>query len=496
VVCALGFVAIIVSYRGVPAGWESSKAVLCDGKKSFAQISELYNFEKNSYSDQAQSFKVYLSNGEKLRVIFDYFKNQERDSKYEYQLSLYNIDQKKIALKDFRVVMKSDGAEVGIKGENVINIEPGEAQVISATSDSRPEFNRTWKLLANSADGCLFKLSGVFGDLNQQKRSNKNRGVVVGSESGSTNVPPGFSLVGFTDWRTVKPFADLGIRVLSFNREKAGAWNRIEGDPRALFEPGIAYYLENPGTEIVTVEVDEPYKVATNISSHSIRPGWNLLYNDSGKDLRISDYRVTIGSAEITRRSLESRNWLVSELSSRKLISNQSYTAPKFQSSAVELSSLDISQTVKDGDSFWVYLFEEPDIEQLSIPELEFELKSDKDSYKSGEQIRINYKITNNSNRNYAIDGENQSDPCMYGFAILKGSKTLYSSIPAGITSCPSWPEQIDLQAGSVIEYNQSWKVPERLSGQLRLVGYFDQSRVFSKDMKLKQIVVNIEEDE
>lgn len=495
-VCTIGFIAVVFSYRNVPAGWESSKAILCDGKKIYAQDSELYNFEKNRYSDQAQSFKVYLSSGEKLRVLFDYFKSSEQANKYEYQLTLHNIDQKKVTLKDFRVSLKSDNGEVNFESEDMLSIDQGEAQIISAISDSVPEFNKTWKLLAVSSDGCLFRLSGSFSDLNQQRRSNKNRGVIVGSESGSISVPPGFTLVGFTDWRTVKPFADLGVRVLSFNREKAGVWRRIDNDPRALFEPGVAYYLENPGAGTLTVEVDEPYKVATNISSHSIRAGWNLLYNDSGKDLRISDYKATIGSADFERRSLESRKWTISELKDRGLVYGQSYIAPRFQNSGTALSALDISQLVKDGESFWVYLFEEPDIEQLSIPKLEFELKSDKDSYKSGEQIRLNYKITNNSVQKYQIDGENQNDPCMYGLVVLKGSKIIYSSIPAGITSCPNWPEQIDLQAGSVIEYNQNWRVPEKLSGQIRIVGYFDQSRFFSKDMKLKQIVINIEEDE
>lgn len=493
-VSVLGFVAVLFLDTGLPSGWESSKAIYCGGKKVLIQKSELYNYEKNRYTELAQSYKIYLSNGNKLRVIFDYFQSKDLVDQYEYQIALFNIDHKPASLKDFYLEFEGMQAN-SIDSEDIV-IDVGGAKVINITTNIKTESGASWRLVASSGGECLFKLTGIFGDINQQKKSNSNMGVAVGSESGFVSVPPGLSPIGFADWRTVKPFADLGIRVLSFNREKLGTWSRIDSDPRALFEPGIAYYLENPSNIAISVRIDEPYKVPLNIQSHSLRTGWNLFYNDSGKDISISDYQVIIGSPDFARRSLESKKWLVSDLKDQNLVHDKVYIVPKLQDDKNDLTERGVSDWVRDGDIFWVFLFREPHIERIFLPELDMDFKADKDSYAPGEKIRLNYKITNNSQNKYSVDGENQNDPCMYGFAVLKGSDALYSSVPPGITSCPSWPEQIDLQAGSVIEYNQTWEVPKNISGQIRIVGYFDQSRVFSKDMKLKQVMVNIKEDE
>lgn len=497
VLSALSALASLLSWKQTPAVWRSSQVSFCEGSKSYFKASSLYNYESRNFTANAKGYKVLGSDRSQLRVVFDYIARKDGSASNEYKAVITNQGADTLKVNRAKLILEASGSQVSF-GSDQDSYRLDKDQSKTYTASSSIELSRGQKWSVNFSDGrrCIFRLEGFFENLAGQNETKVSGGVLLGSESGTVEVPPGLSPAGFADWRTTKPYIDAGLKVLSFNQEKSNSWQEIQTDPKSLFEPGVGYFIENPTSVVAKVRLEEPFSVPSNISTHSIRRGWNLIYNDTGKDVAARSFHVSILSAEFSRRTFKKKVWTIGELIDQKLVSENGFDVAKYQTNqSPQINGVDLnSANLTDGKAYWLYLYDEPDVESLVSNNLDLAVKLDKDSYKPGEKIRISLKVTNNSADKYLIDAENQDDPCLYGFAIMKGKEVINSTIPSGVASCPRWPEQTYLQPGSVIEYNQEWTVPEKISGEIKVVGYFDQSRIFSGDRKLKQVIINIEE--
>lgn len=497
-VAVVGFAVAVFSRSNVPGGWESARVMSCEKQKSYVQETELYGYEKGDYSDNAKAYRILDSHNRAFKIIFDFSKGLTGNG-YNFKASLLNIADRKLNLGGAVLKLKTDDQDITLNPtSNQSIVEPGSSIVFNSSNQNIKQ-NSKLSLEIRQGKTCISRvLESLDVSSLEQSTPALNEGVFVGTESATINVPSGFSAIGFSDWRGLESFRNMGVKVLSYNRESSRMWSEIEGDQKSVLEPGVGYYLENDSDSTISVKPDEPFKVPSNVSSHTMRKGWNIFYNDMGRTTSISDFKVTIGSTDYGIHSFKSKEWKLGELIDSKIVSPQIFKVSKFlEGSFPAMNPFGLEEnSVNEGEVFWVYLFDEPDFDTLSSPNLDFSMKLDKESYKTGETVRISYKITNLSDSDIILDKENQEDPCQYGFVALKGKKVVSSTLQSSISSCPKWPDQINLPPGSLIEYNQTWEIPADVSGEIRLVGYLDQSRIFSKDRKSTQVVINVKEDE
>lgn len=489
----VGFILATLRQVDTPNGWESSEVSRCGNGSSYLLNSTLYNFEKENYQPTAVAYEVLTSSRDHLRVVFDYYKNPDYAGTYNYRLIVSASNSDPSPLKGFSAVLNFSSRQITLSGNgDVPGVKNSEVEIFSAIASSAMEPGQEWAIEGRSNNSCLFKITGTALSASEMLGGEGND-VVASSDVGVVSVPPGLSTIGFSDWRSMKAFRDSGVRVLSFNREKQGVWQEVEIDEKSVFEPGVGYFLQNITNETIEVQPDKPFEVPSNISTPTIRKGWNLLFNGSGQDYSATDYKVSIAPSNFFRKNSQAQSWTLLQLVQSDLIADETYSIPKYYDllSYGDKSSV-TAGTIPGGAVFWVYLFDEPDLDKIALLDLDFSAKTDKEVYNNGETVRISLKVANNSNKKYSVDNNNQSDPCMYGFVVFEGEKLIYSSVPSGVSYCPNWPEQADLLPGSVIEYNQIWEVPGNISGSVKIVAYFDQSRIFSQDRKTKQIVVNI----
>lgn len=492
VVSLVGLLAVFFGSHEMPPRWSSSRMSFCGGSPTYFQERELYNFEKTDFSDSATAFQILNGKMQELRLVVDSVgdANERR-----ILLSLTNMGDREFITRNTKITFLLGETTVGFDDPEEAKISKGQTAdwFSRAGKISDGEYDISVSIIDQST--CALK---AFGQIAIKNSLSAGEIINVNVGGSTLDIPPGLVAVGFKDWTKIDPFIRAGIKVLSFNREKIAVWSDISPDPKILIEPGVGYYLQNTSSEMVRVDLEEPYKVPVNVSTHTIRPGWNVLHNDSGRDISDFEFMVSIGGPEYKMRNLNLEKRSLGDLVKQGLIDKQGFSVSKFQ----ELGNLDIEpfnigeRAFADEEVFWVYLHDEPAEQEMKMQNLNLEIKTDKDTYGAGEQVRISFKVTNDSDLNYDVSSQDRDDNCQNGFAVLKGRDVIYSTVPTSLGLCPSWPNQINLHSASQIEYNRVWRVPSDISGQLRIVGYFDQSRAFSKDKKVKQVFINVSNNE
>ncbi|OQA52815.1 MAG: hypothetical protein BWY43_00323 [candidate division WS2 bacterium ADurb.Bin280] len=473
--------------------FDGSQAIFCGGSISYFQEQELYNYEKGDFSEFAKAFKVRLVDGNFARVIIDIVNDQGRARSL---ISITNLSEEvfKLSAKDLSFSFRESNFQFSSE-EKEFQAPKGQTVVFVSEVADVPWGEDDFSFVLSKKGSCHLKLSGEIKSDVSLARLFKSQ--APGPAFSSIEVPPGIIAVGFKDWVKVDPFYKSQIKVLSYNRERPGVWADVSTDPHALLEPGVGYYLQNESDRTVTVEMEEPYKVPGNIEKRTIRKGWNLVYNDYGRDILLKEIELKIAEKEFKNRNVSLEGRGIGELISSALVSADGFVVSKFQEQGVlDFSPMSLSSDrISDEGVFWLYLFEEEPVQKIKMQDINFSFKTDKESYAPGEDIRMSFKVENNSQGPIEVNEENQDDDCQNGFVVAKGNRLVYSTFPYSFGSCPNWPVQTNLHSGAQIEYNRLWRIPNNLSGQIRIIGYFDQSRSFSKDKKLKQIFINIKDE-
>lgn len=490
VVAAVGLALSLCSGDRYANQWSGSRAFICGSSRSYAVNSSLYNYEKASYSKAATAYDILTSSNQHLRIVFDYAWNSSKHEAYNYKMVISSPEGKSLKITKVRATLSFSSTDVYLSGQSDdLNIGNSSMGLLSVSDGAVMPAGSDWTLDLSSDNDCVFRMSGKAIEAGERLESD----ITDNTESKTISVPSGFGSIGFSDWRSMKPFFDAGIKVFSYNRGKQGIWQSVEAGQDSLFEPGVGYYLDNLSGKTIDVDPGTPFEVPVNVSTHTMRRGWNLLYNDYGENIQAADYEVSVASSNFSKKNIQIQKRKLSQLVDEGLVHPGSYMLALYHDSDTYGSYEKISEAkVEAGSAFWVYLYDETDTDKINMLDLDLSAKTDKDSYKAGDLIRISSKVTNNSSQNYSVDINSQEDPCEYGFIVFSGEQVIYSSVPSSVDGCPSWPRQTDLLPGSVIEYNQTWEIPEDISGELRIVTYFDQSRVFSEDRKTKQVLVSV----
>jgi len=510
VLAVLGLTLVLISPLYIPSNSQLLEES-CQGKKSFYLPSALYSSEQNQYSPNAKVYTLLTTARDRFRIIVDYDVSSTQDGsrKIIYKIVLLNSGLKSLNLNDLQAKLThSDGSETLLfdKGNQII-ARPNQPVLVSEEkiipSDYKSNSWQTDLLILRSSGSCQGKIPNIvkinFNDIKATADTEKSKfAIIKTNETGSFVIPPGLSPIGFADWRNLDTFTRAGLTFISYNSQQK-SWEVNQQSGSQIMEPGKGYFVYNPKGKSVTVDAGVPFWVPQDVVSHTVTAGWNLLYNDTGSEANLDEIQVAVFSPTQKARIFDVEKVTLNQLIKQKLawekvivlIQKTADNPNGFE----EISAQDINSGKKfipDGAVFWFYLFNAPPSIEMTIPNLTLQVTGGGETYKTGDLVFLNFKLTNNDSVSHFMDVAGTKDPCQSGLIVFDaGGDEIYSDLNK--RSCPLWPKTIELPTGKSLEYNYIWKVPSGVHGELRLRGYFDYSRLNSPDQLFQEVKIKVE---
>ncbi len=477
-----GIVAVVLSGQ-IPDRWRSlAYQEICDGRASYFYQTDLFDVERKSSSSVAKVYKVLSFNNQSFRVVSD-------QTDEFYTLSFFNDSRQTYTFPQFKIEL------MGISDiKNDVTLKPSNSLTFNIKkSDIHTEASpNISSLKIFNGNDCIASIPNLL-ETGQKAQMGDQVKNINANESGSIRVPPGIVPIGFSDWRKFDLFTANGLSILSYNSEDEKGWLTNPQKSRFIAEPGVGYLLYNSGSKNVDIPLDGYFKVPDDIGTHSIRIGWNLLYNDTGHDATLGDIKVRISEKSKKRQGFETDARSLQSLIDDKLGSDSVYRVSKLPLEGTKGEFEKISDLIPGSAVFWFYLFEEPSGIDLVKPNIVFNLEEEGDKLKRGDTIHLKFKIKNEDTISHFVDSEKEKDPCQIGIE-AKDSKNniIYSELNKKYQICPLWPLQTELKPGDTITYSREFKIPSNLSGELKIKGYFNYTRLDSFDMLLDEITLKV----
>ena len=473
----------------------------CRGENSFYLPTALYAEEQNFYSDNAKSFSFLSSGGSWMRVITDFevIKNQK---KTYFIITLKSVSGYKIDFSDIKVTINfSDGVSQDLTQEREdINGSTGLITIKGERNINNQDLSADLLIEGGGDGSCQGKIpnailiSPAYQTLKAAQI--KNIKVVKGNQSGDYSFPKGYTPIGFSSWRYLKPFTDKGLTVFKYDCATRG-WILNPQNKAYFGEPGIGYLIYNPSNITVKVSSPVPYYVPPTVDNHKVSKGWNFLYNDTGNDTFARNITLTFLAKNMEpKRSYHKNKITLQELiESGKADSKILYLLKNYPVDSgfetVNISKNNFKAVIPDAAFFWVYIFEDGIAQKTTDIPFSVEIKGGNDSFSRNQFIQFEVEIKNESNEEVVLPDASQQDPCLTGLEFYDADgKKIESDLDE--KECPLWPKTINLKRGGSISYNYSWKPGKKVSGEVIVKAYFDYTRLGGPDMLYNESKVNI----
>lgn len=466
---ALGFVLfltiLVIEYT---PSVKASQLLLsnCDGNKSFFLPEELYGEEKVAFSDNAKAFSFLSSSGSWLRIVTDL---SYKDKTVFYSVTLKTADRRKVDFSDIEVVLNFDD---GVTQELVSDI--GLTNSITVKGERSADQNDfSAELLISSKNGhCYGKIPNALVYTDNSGQSD-NLNVVKGNQLGEYLFPKGYTPIGFASWRDLKAFTDKGLTILKYDHSNRN-WVLNPQNDIYFAEPGLGYLVYNPNKNAVRVRSDTPFYVSPIVTSHTLKKGWNFMFNDTGNDSFAKNIKFNVSQNEEGISLLE----LVesSKAYSKIFFVKNKYAENSHDFEVVDLKALDFKKIIPDGSFFWVYLFEDLEEKDANCS-FDVDLRGGGDSYSKGQFVQFEVIIANNNPFDVLLSDNSQKDPCLVGLEFFDQSGNKIES-DFDNRECPLWPKTLLVKQGDDIIYNFSWKASTQAEGEIKVRAYFDYTRM------------------
>lgn len=504
----LGFALLVIAAVGVVIclgapkineNWrDSSFQTICDGASSYYRSVELYNLEKNTFASNAKAFELLFDNGKELRFVGDYKANSQLgDQTVDFAFYVSSVDGKSVEIPKLEIwAISSDGGNQLISARDEGDTQPFPLLLHFSQKAPNDITEKSWEigLVVKEDKKCLGEIPLFFSISSQDFKSaslvsglasfgalNTNENDTIALKSGQ--IKP----VGFSDWLLIDPLVKKGVTVLSY---QSGKWVSNAQSGNLIAQPGRGYFFLNPSKQDISIESLKRYKVPQDVDSHHISTGWNLLYNDTGKDASLEDINVSVyqkdsnnQNVNITKHTLMDlvlNNFGSSEFYLVKDDPNQKTSIQKILKQNILLGEVKIPRS----SVFWFYLFEKPLHDELTKPDISLSLEKAGDSFKPGGFVHLTYKITNNDKAPHFIDAQSERDLCQMGLTVFDESgKKIYDDRRNSRDACPSWPKLVELAPSSSQDFTRDWQIPRGIEGEIKIRGYFDYTRLGSFDI-------------
>lgn len=494
----LGYVVLVLSILGIvsfvvvpsiPYRWQTSDfAQICKGEKSYYYTSTLYNAEKKSFSDQAKAYQILYFGSERLRIVADgqFATNEKKEIRLI--LKLDNAGRKDINLKNVNFLAKfSNQSQQSFSiDEKSRDLKVASSTILAETKELTDDYSDNSLSIDleiyDSNHNCSLTIAKAIQiDLSKSASEKSFPGGINVGEFGEASIPSGLSPVGFSDWRLFAPFYDKAISILSYD---GSSWQPVEQEGDFIAKPGIGYYFYNPSPYIVKINSNMFFEVPSDVATSEVHPGWNLLYNDLGRDAKLEEIKVSAWPKNEKMRSFIADDQSLQNLIEQHLASDEIYLTDNPTLSGNQgLYPLALDQPIPEASVFWLYVFDLPKT-QVVLPNFDFALTTDKEQYDQGTEIALTYKIVNKDEKSHVVDASKENDPCQIGLEVFdeKGQK-IYSEKDDSEKNCPLWPQSLTLGNGEAVEYSRKWQIPTSIKGKIKLRGYFDYTRLNSSDI-------------
>jgi len=494
-VLALAIIGIlsVIFIPSIPQRWRvADVAQVCNGEKSYYYACDLYNAEKKSFTDQAKAYQILYFGGERLRIVSDL--RQTDDKKADFIVELSNAGRQNLDLSKIKLTARfSDQTELPVKIEkSQAKLKVANSIFLLETKEIKSDFkdgSLSFDLVIEDLDNRCSLTIAKAGTFNLPAPKRFASGAINTGEFGALTIASGLSPVGFSDWRMFEPFFDQGLSLLTFNGKN---WQEVSQASEIITDPGEGYYFYSPRAKPVQINPGMYFEVPNDLVKTTVHQGWNLLYNSLGRDARLSEIKVSAWPKDAPRSFLMEGRTLES-LVEGGYASGRIYLTdnPKMPNN-FGLYPLEEEGLLPEASVFWFYLFDLPK-SQAELPNFDLSLTADKDEYKSGEQATLTYKIANNDPADRIVDAAAENDPCLVGVEIFDAAQNkIYSEKDSSQKICPLWPQTITLKKGETVQYSRPWMIPKSVSGQLKLRGFFDYTRLGSSDMINSEITVKV----
>lgn len=454
-------------------GYQEAK---CGDGLSYYRLSKLYNSESGSNSPRATAFDVVLSNLKRARILFDY---STTVSNADFKIKLLNIENDNLNLEKTKFEINLAGEKAFAEVESV-NLKPGEASFVEIESDLKSLPVKNIKASFSLSNGsCLVDIAEIATLDRENHQDGFIRGVTNSDEGRVLGLNAGLNYFGFSDVHLVSGLEKQGVKVFSYNSQKK-SWQKAN-----VIEPGIGYVAFGSYGRRRDVVFGNPFWSEKNYQARVVQPGWNLLYNDSGRDINIKDYKVSFAANEDRISLYDPKPLSISSLIDSKNASSDLYLA-----STSKLEKLN-SATIPDSSVFWLYIFSNPNGIELKPTGIDFKLEGVGDTYKPGQVINFNFVVVNLDSIAHEVISSGTKDPCTYGIKVTNQRNEVIHNDLSG-RNCPNWPNVVPLQSREKINYNYSWRVPNYASGKYKVEAYFDVYRGVLGDPSKKESLINI----
>ncbi|MCX6809852.1 MAG: hypothetical protein NTZ65_03865 [Candidatus Berkelbacteria bacterium] len=504
VVSVLGVITLSTASSLVPKSSSNLLESICDGQKSFYLPSELLNLEKKKYSKNARGFKFIDNNYDSFRIVIDFGRASKDNNEIEFVLYLTNLSQEKVDLENLGIKLESsDKSQITLSpNDNNLELIKNQTKVFKAKQNlpkDDQESSMSYDLIVSNKNNnvCTGKIPEIV-KIEPKNLDNFNvlqadNLAVSSREFGDFEIPPGFSPIGFSDFRQLKPFKDKGLTIIGYNL-KGHEWTIISKNNDFLAEPGVGYFVLNPTEKTILVDAGFPFFTPDDIARNTVRKGWNLIYNDTGNNASPKEISISIYPGYNQSRDFEVSSYSLQDLIDKKIASGDIYIVDPGDASVLGRKTALSSSTflIPQDGVFWFYLFDEPQNLELKVPNFQFELTGGGDTYKSGDFVPLTFKITNNDNKSHQLLLPGIKDPCFLGLTVLNSSNNVvYNDLEN--KTCPLWPSIVEVSQGAKEEYNYSWAIPKNLKGDFTLKAYFNYSRLNSSNMLYNESKIKVE---
>lgn len=468
IILVFGWFLIILAVLGLGFGFnlkapisnnqESYLAGECRNKKSYYQLSDLTKEEQKQFSSNAVGLQTYNDRAEQFRIVLDY--------------NLIHGQRDKIKIKFF---IRSGSTLGQLSIASLINGVQAANEQADPEKDyllfNTPEIelsaanNSIGLIILNNKD-CEFKVSSLI-NLNNESPSlggqelDKFNSIAKTYLINKTTLEPGINYLGFDEWKSFQGYRDAGLKIASFD---SSLKKFISADQIA--EPGRGFAINNPTNQKITLDRPDNFRVPDDVNAPVLSLGWNLLYQSDNE--KIADLKVYINNDRAN--FISNKYFTLGELVKEGYGSADIYVASQsLQKQNLNLANLD-SQGV-----FWFYLKKEPTVLQQQL-NLSLKILGADDTFSKGAWVPIKLSVQNNSDTDHYLISPQSGDACQIYLEIIdEQGKKLYSS--ADRSACPLWPKLEKLSPGAKKEYNYTWKLPDKFSGQLTAKAYLTYDR-------------------
>ncbi len=465
----------------------------CQGGNSFYLPTQLYQEEARIFSENAKAFSFVSTKGDWMRIITDYQK--PKDNYVYYSLLFKPIGQNRIDYSNTKISLNfNDGTVQNLLEDSNVNESMG---IISVRGEREIEKDISAELIIKTKSGnCQGKIpnSLMISTDTKSKVNTQQSTVIKGNQSGEYFFAHGYTPIGFSSWRYLKPFTDKGLTILKYD-QSSKEWILNPQNQNYFAEPGIGYLVYNPNNYSIKIKLDAPFFVPFTVSDHRVTRGWNLLYNDTGNDVFAKDISLTMATPmQLSRIYYENKITLEEMIKAgkadRTILFPKGFNSRNEDYEKVNLSEKDYKQVIPDASVFWVYIYDDIPTQNPKTIDFSTDLSGGGDSFEKNEIIQFEIKITNQNTTSVLLPDSSQYDPCLIGLEFYASSKKIESDFDK--KECPLWPKLSVLEPGSTFTYNYSWNPPDNISGEIKVRSYFDYTRMGASDMLYNEVKLNI----